>query len=88
MRRTRVKVHGRVQNVGFRWTLRREASRLGVAGVAANCGDGTLEAVFEGPAEAVEEMVALCRRGPPGARVEHVEEADEEPEGAAGFDVG
>ena len=88
MKRTRVKVRGRVQGVGFRWTLRREAGRLGVSGAVANCADGSLEAVFEGPRAAVEEMVALCRKGPPGARVEHVEQSEEEPQGADGFDVG
>lgn len=87
MRRIRVRVHGRVQGVGFRWTLRREARRLGVAGSVANCPDGSLAAVFEGPPAAVEEMVALCRTGPAGARVEHVEESQEEPQGASCFDV-
>ena len=87
MKRARIKVHGRVQGVGFRWTLRREAGRLGVAGSVANCPDGSLEAVFEGPPDAVEEMLALCREGPSGARVEDVEESEEETEGATGFDV-
>ena len=62
--RKRVRAHGRVQGVFFRDSVRRAAERAGVAGWAANRGDGTVEAVFEGDADAVERMVALCRDGP------------------------
>jgi acylphosphatase len=43
--------------------------------------------VFEAEPAAVEALVELCRRGPPGARVERVEVSEEPPQGAAGFDV-
>ena len=87
MVRRRVRAHGRVQGVFFRDSVRREAQRRGVAGWARNCGDGTAEAVFEGPAEAVEAMVAFVRGGPGHAEVSDVEVAAEEPEGLSGFGV-
>jgi acylphosphatase len=85
--RKRVVVHGRVQGVFFRDTLRRLADQRGVAGWARNVPDGTLEAVFEGDAEGVDRLVAFCREGPRGATVERVDVADEEPEGLAGFSI-
>jgi acylphosphatase len=58
-----------------------------VNGWVRNRPDGTVEAVFEGSKEAVEAMVEACRRGPRGARVDHVEVSEEQPEGLAGFTV-
>lgn len=86
-RRRRVIVRGQVQGVFFRDTIRREAKRRGVAGWARNRGDGAVEALFEGEADDVEAMVALCRRGPRGARVESVDVEDEPAEGITGFEV-
>jgi acylphosphatase len=85
--RKRVVVHGHVQGVFFRDTIRREARRRGVAGWVGNRSDGAVEAVFEGTPEAVAAMLDLCGRGPRGARVERVDTADEEPEGLFGFEV-
>jgi acylphosphatase len=85
--RRRVVVHGRVQGVFFRDTIRREAERLRVAGRVTNRRDGAVEAVFEGSPEAVEAMIELCRTGPRGARVERVEVSEEPPEGLRGFAV-
>jgi acylphosphatase len=85
--RRRVIVHGQVQGVFFRDSLRRLADQRGVAGSATNRADGTVEAVFEGEPEAVEALVELSRRGPSRARVERVEVLDEEPEGLQGFRV-
>ena len=85
--RRRVVVHGHVQGVFFRDTVRREAERRGVAGWVRNRGDGAVEAVFEGPADDLEAMVELCRRGPRGARVESVDVEEEPPEGLSGFEV-
>ena len=87
MTRRRVIVHGRVQGVFFRDSVRRLASERGVAGFAINREDGTVEAVFEGEADAVDALVDFCRRGPSQARVERVEEDEEEPEGLQGFRV-
>jgi len=78
-------VHGRVQGVGFRYSLTRAAQTQGVAGWARNRADGTLEAVFEGEPEAVESLIRLSREGPRGAQVERVELFDEEPEGLTRF---
>lgn len=73
MKRVRVLVSGRVQGVFFRATCAAEARRCGVAGYVRNLPDGRVEAVFEGPEEAVDRMVAWCRRGPELARVDEVE---------------
>jgi acylphosphatase len=85
--RVRVVVHGRVQGVFFRDTTHRHAQRHGVAGWVANRADGTVEAVFEGDASAVEAMVEAVSDGPRGASVERVERFEEEAEGLSGFDV-
>jgi acylphosphatase len=83
--RRRVVVSGQVQGVFFRDTCRREAARRGVAGWVRNCPDGTVEAVFEGPDDAVAAMVAWARTGPAQAVVDDVQETEEEPEGITGF---
>jgi acylphosphatase len=85
--RRHVRAHGRVQGVFFRDSVRREAARRGVAGWARNRLDGTAEAVFEGPPEAVDAMVEFVRRGPGHAEVSSVDVADEAPEGLTGFDI-
>ena len=76
MTRRRVIVHGHVQGVFFRDSVRRLADERGVAGFATNREDGAVEA-----------LVDFCRRGPSQARVERVEEDEEEPEGLQGFRV-
>jgi acylphosphatase len=83
--RKRIVVHGHVQGVFFRDSLRRLAARHGVSGWARNRYDGTVEAVFEGAAEDVERLVAFAREGPRGALVDRIEVADEQPEGLSGF---
>jgi len=80
-------VHGRVQGVWFRAATEAEASAAGVAGWVRNRADGTVEAVFEGAADAVALLVAFCSRGPRDARVERVERFDEPLEGLSGFRV-
>jgi acylphosphatase len=85
--RRHVIVSGRVQGVFFRDSTRREASRRGVAGWARNNADGTVEAVFEGDAGAVDALVEFCRAGPGHADVDAVSVASEEPEGLRGFEV-
>jgi acylphosphatase len=83
--RRRVVVHGFVQGVFFRDTVRRRALEAGVAGWVRNNPDGSVEAVFEGVPAAVERLVTLCHEGPRGARVDRVEAFDEEAEGLGGF---
>jgi len=82
-----VRASGRVQGVFFRDTVRREAAGHDLAGWVRNCPDGTVEAVFEGPSDAVDALVEFCRRDPGQARVEGVDVAEEEPERLEGFEV-
>ncbi len=83
--RRRVLAHGQVQGVFFRESLKRLAGERGVCGSARNRADGSVEAVFEGPAGPVEEMVAYCSDGPERARVSRLDVVEEEPMGIAGF---
>jgi acylphosphatase len=85
--RRRVVVHGQVQGVFFRETTRRVAEEQRVAGWVRNTWEGTVEAAFEGPPEAVERLVDFVHRGPPSARVERVEVFEEAEEGLTGFAV-
>jgi acylphosphatase len=85
--RRRIIVQGRVQGVGFRYSLAQAAWSRGVAGWAGNRADGTLEAVFEGEPEAVESLVRFTEQGPRGAKVDRVEIFVEEPEGLTRFDA-
>jgi len=87
MIRRRVVVHGLVQGVFFRDSVRRRASSTGVSGWVRNTRDGAVEAVFEGERQAVDALVAFCREGPRGARVSRVDVIDEAAEGLSGFAV-
>ena len=69
----RVVISGRVQGVWFRGWAAGVARGYGLDGWIRNRRDGTVEAVFAGPAAAVDDMVRECRRGPPAARVVAVE---------------
>jgi acylphosphatase len=64
-----LQVRGRVQGVGFRYSLQRQAQRLGLAGWVRNRHDGSVEAAVCGPADSVEKLIEWARHGPPGARV-------------------
>jgi len=84
-----IRVTGRVQGVGYRDALRREALRLGIRGWVRNRRDGSVEARLQGEPEHLEELVAWARRGPPLAAVARVEEAAA-PDGDgehAGFEI-
>jgi acylphosphatase len=85
--RRRVTVRGRVQGVGFRYAVERAARNRGIAGWVRNRYDGTVEAVFEGDAEAVESLVRLCREGPRGAQVDRADVVEESPEGLIHFEI-
>jgi acylphosphatase len=85
--RRRVVVHGHVQGVFFRESVRRLALQRGLAGSVANRRDGTVEAVFEGEPDAVERLVEFCREGPRGARVDSVDVFEEAVEQQSGFVV-
>jgi acylphosphatase len=75
-----VTITGRVQGVGYRAWVEDRAKACGVQGWARNRRDGSVEAVFGGPAELVSEMIASCWRGPSSARVDAVREEDANPD--------
>jgi acylphosphatase len=89
MKAVRLRVHGRVQGVFFRDSMRAEAQRLGVGGWVRNDPDGTVEALVSGEPGAVDGLVAWAHAGPDGARVERIEATDESPpgDGPRGFEV-
>ncbi len=89
VRRVKVTVSGRVQGVFFRASTQDVATDLGLSGKVRNLPDGRVEAVFQGPGDAVDEAVAFCRQGPPQAQVDGIEIAELEPlpEPAGTFDV-
>jgi acylphosphatase len=69
-------VRGRVQGVGYRAFVEREALRRGVEGWVRNRRDGSVEAVFAGALEKVDAVVEVCRRGPYSARVEQIDQRE------------
>jgi acylphosphatase len=75
-----VTIRGRVQGVGYRYWTRRTATARGLQGWVRNRRDGSVEAMFAGPEQAVTEMIALCRRGPNAAHVDSVEEQPAKPD--------
>jgi acylphosphatase len=85
--RLRLSIHGRVQGVWFRDSVRRAAAEHDVSGWAENRPDGSVEAVLEGAPDAVQAVAAFCRRGPRHARIERVDEHQERPEGLRGFEI-
>jgi acylphosphatase len=78
-KRVHVLVFGDVQGVGFRVSCQRRASALGVRGWVRNRWDGSVEALFEGEAGAVDAMVEWCCHGSPAPYVEQVEVSEAPP---------
>jgi len=68
----KVKIYGMVTGVFFRFFTRQNAKRLGLKGFVKNVGDH-LEAIFEGDEKAIDEMIEICKRGPPGSKVKDVD---------------
>ncbi|MWV38949.1 acylphosphatase [Natrialba sp. INN-245] len=85
--RAHVFVSGTVQGVFYRATTRDTARERGVDGWVKNLEDGRVEAVFEGPEDAVESMVEWCHDGSPKASVEDVEVEYGDPLGENGFEI-
>lgn len=71
-----LRITGHVQGVGFRMYVVRKARQLGVRGWVRNRLDGSVEAHVQGGVQAVEDMIAAARRGPPGAMVSDVKIMD------------
>jgi acylphosphatase len=69
-------VYGRVQGVGFRWFVLRQAERLALTGLARNLRDGSVEVIADGPEAALAELERELERGPAAAHVERVEKSN------------
>lgn len=80
-----LRISGRVQGVGFRDALARQAEQLGITGWVRNRTDGCVEALAQGSPAAIERLEAWARRGPPAARVERVERSAPAPEHARDY---
>jgi len=85
--RAHVFVSGTVQGVYYRANTRDTAREEGIDGWVKNLEDGRVEAVFEGPEDAVESMIEWCHEGSPAAEVDAVEAEYEEPQGKDGFEI-
>ena len=72
----RLRLKGRVQGVGFRWFARQAARELGVAGRVRNLPDGSVEALAAGDPATLASFRERLRQGPPGARVQEIEEQE------------
>ena len=82
-----LRIHGRVQGVGYREAMRQEAVRLALHGWVRNRADGTVEALVHGAQMNVERMIEWARRGPRYAQVEEVAVSPAEPPDTVGFNI-
>ena len=71
-----VVIRGRVQGVGYRAWTEYTALERGVQGWVRNCRDGTVEALFKGPPDVVDGMIAACNEGPRGSRVDRIDQRE------------
>ena len=85
--RRKVTSHGNVQGVFFRDSARERARAHGVAGWIRNTPDGAVEAILEGPPDAVDRVTRFLEMGPPRAEVKRTEVDEEEPEGLSSFEI-
>ena len=84
----RLRIRGLVQGVNFRWSMQREADRLGVDGWVRNRRDGSVEALVQGEEAAVGRLLDWARRGPLGAHVTAVDADTSSPDPALdGFTI-
>jgi acylphosphatase len=74
-------IRGRVQGVGFRAFIERQAQERGLDGWVRNREDGSVEAVFAGSSAAVDGVLDACRKGPSGAEVEEIDVREEDAAG-------
>jgi acylphosphatase len=82
-----VKIEGRVQGVFYRAWTKETACSLGLDGWVRNASDGSVEAVFSGPAAKVDAMLKLCEDGPPDALVTKINVREEQGSVPSGFKV-
>lgn len=83
----RVVVEGRVQGVGYRAWVNREAQARGLKGWVRNRADGSVEAVFGGDEGPVRQMIEACRSGPIAAKVRVLTESQAPEEQWPGFEI-
>jgi acylphosphatase len=86
-RSVRARIEGRVQGVGFRYWTESVAGELGLAGWVRNRRDGSVEAVFSGPADEVAQTLERCRDGPRSAHVTAVTVVDENAQATGDFEI-
>jgi len=79
MEARRFVVRGRVQGVGFRWFVEREAHMLGIAGWVRNNADGSVEVLAMGTRDQLSGLRSRLQQGPRAARVDNVEESESQP---------
>ena len=72
MQQAHVFISGTVQGVGYRYFVRSNAQKFGLKGWVRNVEDGGVEAVFQGDKDKIEEMIALCRKGPMFSEVKQI----------------
>lgn len=85
--RRRAVVHGRVQGVFYRDTMRKWALEHGLAGWVCNRDDGTVEVVIEGVESRIDRVLGLLEEGPDGAEVERVDVSEQTPSGLEDFET-
>jgi acylphosphatase len=83
----RFRVYGRVQGVGFRYFVLREAEQRSLTGFARNLPDGSVEVVAEGPDDTLQDLETRLREGSSFSRVESVDKEPIPPRGDVGFQV-
>lgn len=87
MKQIKITIRGDVQGVFFRAFVNRVANQLHVKGYARNTPDGNVEAVAQGTKEQLDKLVAACKKGPEGSRVDEVKVEEQETEVLSGFHI-
>ena len=85
--RVHLKVTGKVQMVGYRWSAKVEADRLGVSGWVRNVDGGSVELECEGTQEQIDAFLAWCKVGTKWGRVDNVAITEGDPKGSEGFEI-
>jgi acylphosphatase len=87
MKHVRIKIFGRVQRIGFRFSAMQAAYKYGICGIVQNGDDGSVWIEAEGDEECVNKFIEWCKVGPLGARVEKLLLEDGEPKNYTSFDI-
>lgn len=81
----RLVIRGRVQGVGFRYWMTREAEKRGLSGWVRNLPDGSVEALVSGPDAMIRDIIEACRRGPRLSHVDSIEQMPADAPAETGF---